>query len=192
MHTLKHSDEELIHAYLNTHDQKYFTGLYRRYSNKVYAKCLFLLKNEDLAEDATHDIFIKLLLNLSKFSNKARFSTWLYSITYNFCIDLLRKRKKINVVEIEDNLLNDESEEEDSISDAEILEMKIEQLERLMDQISDDEKIILLMKYQDDMSIKEIANHFDIGESAIKMRIKRSKERLRDLAEKDDQIYSHE
>ncbi|GAA5222406.1 hypothetical protein GCM10025777_30370 [Membranihabitans marinus] len=148
-----------------------------------------MLKNEDLAENATHDIFIKLLLKISNFSNKSRFSTWVYSITYNYCIDQIRKKDKMRTVEIEDFMLDSSNGSDDvEISDAEILELEIEKLEVLLDKISQNDKIILLMKYQDEMSVKEIAEYYNASESAIKMRIKRSKERVRNMAKDYEKV----
>ena len=88
------SDTEVIKRYLETHDQRYFHALYQRYSTKIYSRCISLLKDEALAQDAMQDIFLKLFLNLSQFADRAKFGTWVYSITYNYCIDLLRRRKK--------------------------------------------------------------------------------------------------
>lgn len=92
------SDSELIARYLKEQNPEYFSALYRRYGGKVYAKCISMLNDEALAHDAVQDIFIKVFLNLSKFNEQSSFSTWLYSITYNFCIDMIRKKKKIPVL----------------------------------------------------------------------------------------------
>ncbi|MEM6316965.1 MAG: sigma factor, partial [Bacteroidota bacterium] len=80
---MKISDEELIRHYLDTQNSKYFDQLYSKYATKVFSKCISLLKDEAGAQDATQDIFLKIFLNLSKFSGKSKFSTWIYSITYN-------------------------------------------------------------------------------------------------------------
>jgi len=100
----KLEDVELIRLFLKTQRSDYFSMLYQRYSSKVYSKCIFMLKNEAKAKDATQEIFTKIFLNLSKFSERSKFSTWVYSITYNFCIDTIRKQKK------EKKLFSDELE----------------------------------------------------------------------------------
>ena len=71
-----------------------FGILYDRYAEKVYHKCISFVKDVDLAQDLAHDVFLKTFLNLAKFEGKSKFSTWLYSLTYNFCIDYLRKNNK--------------------------------------------------------------------------------------------------
>ncbi|WP_435264290.1 RNA polymerase sigma factor [Tenacibaculum sp. nBUS_03] len=66
----------------------------------------------------------------------------------------------------------------DEIDDATLFELKSEKLAKVLEMIPPSEKIILLMKYQDDMSIKEISGVLELGESAVKMRLKRAKEKV--------------
>jgi RNA polymerase sigma factor (sigma-70 family) len=167
-------DLEVIRVYLETQASLCFSLLYKRYAGKIYSKCLSLLKDETLAEDATQEIFMKIFTNLSRFKERSKFSTWVYSITYNYCIDFLRRRKKMKAI------FSDEMEKAPDIPDQEIsdkvlLELEIKKLKQVLDNIPPGDQAILLMKYQDQMSIKEIAEVFDITESAVKMRLKRAK-----------------
>ncbi len=126
----EYTDTELIALYLQGQNTTYFTQLYRRYASKVFAKCISMLGDEGLARDATQDIFIKILLNLSKFTEQSSFSTWVYSITYNYCIDLIRKKKKIPLLYTEDvGRISKESEVE--VPDSVLLEMKQERLAKV-------------------------------------------------------------
>lgn len=167
------SDDEVIKLYLKTRASAYFNILYRRYSAKVFSKCISLLKSEELAQDAAQEIFTKIYLNITKFSGKSRFSTWVYSITYNFCIDFIRKNKKQKSI-FSDNIEN-AAEPIEEVPDKELLEMEISRLKKVLEDIPVGDKAILLMKYQDEMSIKEIAGILEKNESAIKMKIKRAK-----------------
>lgn len=81
------SDEELVSQIASSSDSQSFAILYDRYSNTVYNKCLSFVKSKEEAQDITHDIFIKLYFKLSSFKGNAKFSTWLYSFTYNFCVN---------------------------------------------------------------------------------------------------------
>lgn len=172
-HLSKASDTELIQLYLKSQRSDYFALLYKRYASKIYSKCISLLKDEALAQDATQEIFTKIFLNLSKFSERSKFSTWVYSITYNFCIDFLRHKKK------EKKLFSDELEDPpdtvEEVPDTQLLEMEIGRLKKVLNAIPPGDKAILFMKYQDGMSIKEIAAALNKSESAIKMKIKRAK-----------------
>ena len=173
----KVSDEELVKLYLESQNVAYFNLLYKRYSGKIFGKCLSLLKNEDEAEDATQDVMMKILLNMSKFSGRSRFSTWIYSITYNYCIDFLRRKKKDLAIYVED--FNDNIDLEDNVEDAFLLQMNVDRLKVIMEEIPSTDKTILLMKYQDEMSIKEISEILKKSESAVKMKIKRAKHKFK-------------
>ena len=168
------TDLEIIHLYLDNQQSEYFSELYNRYNGKVYYKCLSLLQSESIAKDATQEIFVKLFLNLSKFSEKAKFSTWVYSITYNYCIDYIRKKKRSDVLFSEDIEKAAEVVQEDT-GEKELLEMEIGRLKKVLGAIPPGDKAILMMKYQDEMSIKEISQGLNKSESAIKMRLKRAK-----------------
>ena len=150
-----------------------FGILYDRYSEKVYHKCISFVKDLDEAKDVTHDVFLKTFISLSKFSHQSKFSTWLYSLTYNFCIDYLRKNNRVRK-EPEEVLENIADEQEDT-HERELMKMQAAQLVHVLDTISVKDKMILLMKYQDDMSIKEMMIALEVNESAIKMRLKRAK-----------------
>jgi RNA polymerase sigma factor (sigma-70 family) len=176
MNVKKLTDEQLVAGFIETQKNLYFEQLYDRYSDKVYRKCLSFVKDDAKAEDFTHDIFMKLVLNLASYKETAKFSTWLYSITYNYCIDQTRVSKKYSEVGLDENY--DLADDDD---DAEIAELEAQQLNKAMQQILPEEKSILMMKYQDDLSIKEISDTLDISESAVKMRLLRAKEKLRKI-----------
>lgn len=159
-----------------TSNNYYFEILYKRYSSKVFGKCLTLLRDDFKAQDATQDIMMKILLNLSKFGGKSKFSTWIYSITYNFCIDQIRKSKKDKSDLVEN--LNELADIEDEVSDKLLLEVKLDQLKVICDELPIADKSILMMKYMDNMSIKDISEIIDKTESAVKMKIKRAKEKF--------------
>lgn len=165
-------DIEIIKLIVEKKQSDYFQFLYTRYSGVVYNKCLSLSSDKDLAKDLTHDIFLKVFLNLSTFKQQSKFSTWLYSITYNFCINFLKKEKK--QPESNDEVA-DISDEEGEELEKQLLEIKVERLQQVLDTISIENKSILLMKFQEEYSIREIAEILELSESAVKMRIKRAK-----------------
>lgn len=173
-------DFEVVHHYLETQASMCFSELYARYAPKIFSKCIAMLKDEALAQDATQEIFMKIFLNLAKFGEKAKFSTWVYSITYNYCIDYIRRNKK------HQNLFSEEDIEKapetvDEVPDEALLAMEVKQLKRVLDELPVGDRAILLMKYQDDMSIRDIAEGLDKTESAIKMQLKRAKEKAQKL-----------
>jgi RNA polymerase sigma-70 factor (ECF subfamily) len=177
------SDEALVSKIVESNDTFLFAILYDRYSNKVYNKCLSFVKNTEEAQDLTHDIFVQLFVKLRTFKGKSKFSTWLYSFTYNFCVNYvqrqLRKRKEKEV--LTDDIHNYSNRHDEEVDDSEIYKMKADKLAKALDRIDVAEKMLLFMKYQDGMSIKEIMSVLEIGESAVKMRLNRAKSKLLEI-----------
>ena len=169
-------DEELVRQYVDTQKNLYFEYLYERYADKVYRKCLSFVRDTAQAEDFTHDIFMRVVLKIGTFKETAKFSTWLYSITYNYCMDQMRLAKKHGEQPLDENFDLEEDDE-----DTELEEMQSAGLKNALAQIPADERTILLMKYQDNFSIREIADSFKLTESAVKMRLKRTKEKLKKI-----------
>jgi len=178
------SDEDLIKGIVLNNDTLLFEILYDRYATLVYNKCMGFAKDEDEAKDLTQDVFLKLFVKLASFKGKSKFSTWLYAFTYNHCVNYVTRNtaKKIEKQSVDyadiENIENLSDHEED---DSSFLAMKVDKLKIALELISPEEKMILLLKYQDFLTIKEIEDVLEIGESAVKMRIKRAKDKLVDV-----------
>ncbi len=154
--------------------------LYDRYANKVFYKCLSIVKDHETAKDLAHDILVKMFLKLKDFKGTSPFYGWLFAITYNHCISYVRKQQQQRTEDFDAHSY-DIAEDEIERENLELKELRLEQLEQLLDVLTESERLILLMRYQDDMAMKEIAEALDIGESAVKMRLKRSRDRLAEL-----------
>ncbi len=178
IHTL--NDEALVEAIVKTNDTMLFEVLYDRHAAMVYNKCYGFANSVDEAKDLTQDVFLKVFIKLKSFKGKSKFSTWLYAFTYNHCVNYVTRNtaKKIEKQSISSESIDIENIGEDIDSTHEFENMRVEQLKSVMELISPDEKMILLLKYQDNLSIRELADALDIGESAVKMRLKRAKEKL--------------
>ncbi len=173
----KIEDELLVEKIVKANDAHLFGLLYDRYVSVVYNKCLSFVSSKEEAQDLTHDIFVKLFVKLNTFKGESKFSTWIYAFTYNHCVNYIHRDQK---TQKKTKSLNEDVEEEfsDEVSDEQIHQMKAEKLTTALQKINPDEKALLLMKYQDDFSIKEIASIYELGESAAKMRLSRAKSNL--------------
>ena len=176
------SDEELVKEIVETNNTHLFAVLYDRYSNVVYNKCYGFSKSKEEAQDLTHDVFIRLFVKLRTFKGRSKFSTWLYSFTYNFCVNYVQRNtnKKNEKVTVVTDVIKDEDINENEIDDATLFELKSDKLAKAMALIDPQDKMILLMKYQDDMTVKGIMESLNLGASAVKMRLNRAKTRLMD------------
>ena len=173
------SDEDLVKAIVLKNDTLLFEILYDRFEKLVYNKCRGFSKSDDEAEDLTQDIFLKLFVKLSSFKGKSKFSTWLYAFTYNHCVNYVNRStaKKIEKQSVDAGNLKDDYYDHHDNDDS-IRNLKVEKLKEALEKISPEEKMILLLKYQDSLSIKDLTGVLGIGESAVKMRLKRAKEKL--------------
>lgn len=169
------SDEEIVHLLMDTSNQELFEVLYSRYFKKVKDKCFSFLKDSKQSEEFANDILTKAYEKIPGFKGNSSFSSWLYSITYNYCIDYLRVKKKLHYPN-----WNNSNEIPEIIDESEtdFEEANYENLLFILELIHPEEKVLLLMKYQDNLPIKQIAKTLRISEDAVKMRLKRARTRV--------------
>jgi RNA polymerase sigma-70 factor (ECF subfamily) len=175
---MKHlSDQELMRL-VQAGDFSPASEIYDRYSGRIYNFALRFLKNSEAAEDATQEVFVKMLKHANQFQGDAKLSTWLFSITANWCRDYLRKSDN-KAKEAEDVLLT--------------LPAPLDQLpDRTLEQRQDAQRVqqallaltpeqreaILLSRYQG-LSYAEIAQISGCSEGAVKTRVFRAMETLK-------------
>lgn len=156
----------------STKDKDTFEAIYNRYVSKVYQKCLSMTQDPETSKDFTQDIFIKVYFKLNTFKNRSSFSSWLYSIAHNHCLDQLRLRKRMRVEAISDKSINIAAESDQSTS------TQWHVMECMMNDLTSQEVTLLRLKYEEGLSIKAISGQFHLSESAIKMRLLRARNKL--------------
>lgn len=172
------TDLELVERITKDNNTLLFGVLYDRYARMVYNKCYGFARSEDEAEDLTQDVFLMLFIKLKSFQGRSKFSSWLYSFTYNFCVNYVNRNKERKMSDQSSPIEQSEYKLTEEVSDESLFEMRSEKLKEALDLIDPEDKKILLLKYQDDVSIKELQELLEIGESAVKMRLKRAKARI--------------
>lgn len=168
-------DEEIIRKIIENNDPRMFEILYKRYYHRVVNKCFSMLKDKHLANESANDILSKTFEKLNKFKEQSSFSSWLYSITYNHCIDYLRLKKRLHYPDWNKNNNIPEIIDE---TDDDFSEISFSHLTEILEMIHPEEKALLLMRYEHNLSFKQIGMSLRISESAAKMRIKRAKARV--------------
>ncbi|MBU3926941.1 MAG: RNA polymerase sigma factor [Bacteroidetes bacterium] len=169
------SDEAVLKKMIENNNSQLFEIIYERYFKKVQDRCYSFLKNKQMATEFANDILTKVYEKIPGFKGHSSFSSWLYSITYNHLIDYLRKKKQLHYPS-----WNEKNEIPEIIdeSDSDVEELSYEKLLVIFEKIHPEEKALLLMKYQDGLSIKDIAQSLVISDDAVKMRLKRARSRV--------------
>ncbi|WP_461148952.1 RNA polymerase sigma factor [Spirosoma pulveris] len=171
------NDEELIRQQLSTNPTACFEALYKRYVGKVYNRCLSITKDTEKAEDFTHDIFIRTFSRLDRFQERSTFSTWLYSIAYNYCMDQIKISNRLPIKSLDEDLTHQFVD----MNDSDLFEERAYHLAKALSKIATEDVTLLQMKYQQGLDINQIAKELDLNVSAVKMRLKRSREKVRRL-----------
>jgi len=175
----KLTDEVLVELIVSSKDPVLFKVLYERYIFKVFNTCLSFSSNNQEAEDICQDIFLKLLDKIHTFNGTSKFSTWLYSFTYNHCVNYFHRNKFNKFEKITSNIEQMCDEVIAQSSDEDLIQMlKLEKLNEALELIPFEDKQILMLKYHEFKSVKDLMDLHNAGESAIKMRLKRAKEKL--------------
>jgi RNA polymerase sigma factor (sigma-70 family) len=168
------TDEALIRQYMPHQPNQCFETLYNRYVNKVYRHCLSITKDTENAHDFTHDIFLKMFSKLDTFHERSSFSTWLYSITHNYCAGQLRLARRFAHTTLDTNQETYPSE----WPDLQIQEQSLQLLNQAMASLSDHEQMLLKLKYEQGMRLEDIAELYNLKLSTVKMRIKRCRDKV--------------
>ncbi|GAB4026255.1 RNA polymerase sigma factor [Spirosoma koreense] len=133
-----------------------------------------MTQDSEKAQDFTHDIFIKVFNKLDAFQQRSSFSTWIYSIAYNYCSDQLRISKRMNTTLLDDDLEEHLPDSREGIIHEEAMQMVRQALESLSTQ----ERMLLKLKYEEGATIEEISRQYNLSASAVKMRLKRSRTKI--------------
>ena len=172
------SDEKLYEQFQQNYDPKGFTELVKRYEPYVIRKCYYHLKNHDDIQDVAQEVFIRLLTKAHTYRSEAPFKPWLNTIIHNRCTDHINQDKHVLHQEISNKIADTLEEEIDTKT---ITHPTTEILQKLLERVSGEEKLILLLKYEQQWSIKAIQEALNLSESAVKQRLKRSREKLQKL-----------
>lgn len=159
-------------------DTNAFSALVSRYKDFVFTLSLRMLHNREEAEEVSQDTFIKVFRSLNSFKKESKFSTWLYKITYNTCLDRVKKQKKDrSVVELNEftghearSLLNvletiEENERKQMIQDC-------------LNLLLPEESFLITLYYFNENSLKEISQIIKMNENNLKIKLFRIRKKL--------------
>lgn len=175
-------DCHLIRAALDKGDQKAYAELMGRYRDSVYFMLLKMVNNKDDADDLTIEAFGKAFKRLSQYTPNYAFSTWLFKIASNNCIDFIR-RKKMVTFSIDRTFENDEGGEmsmdikADGMNPEESMEkkQKVKHMREVVEKLKPRYRILLEMRYFDELSYEEIAEKLELPLGTVKAQLFRAR-----------------
>jgi len=183
---VKREDAQLIRRCLKG-DEKAYEKLLEKYRGPVFSICLRMVRNRDDAEDLAQDVFIKIFNILDRYNPSFPFSSWLYRITSNLCIDFLRKNKR-TVFSLDKPVDGDDGEmfrqlPSDEIGPHRKMELKEEMLilEKAIERLPEHYRMIVLLRHQEHLSYDEISETLGIPLGTVKARIHRARKTIVDF-----------
>ena len=161
------SDYELIKRFMNG-SQPSIEVLINRYKTKVYTYILLMVKNQQLAEDLFQETFIKVIqsLKMHKYKDNGKFVSWIIRIAHNLVIDHFRKEKQINTCNNEDyeaDLFNSSKFSAKNIEQLIVHDQIIKDVRKLIDELPNDQREVVMLRHYGQLSFKEIAEQTDVS-----------------------------
>jgi RNA polymerase sigma factor (sigma-70 family) len=172
-----------------------FAVLVDRYKDMIFTLAVKMLKNREEAEEVAQDTFIKIYNSLSKFKGDSKFSTWIYKIAYNTCLDRLKKNKKeennISIDEFSAHLIKTM---DNALSALEEKERK-QTIQNCLNLLPSDDSFLLTLFYFEDQNLEEISKVMNITANNVKVKLFRSRQKLAVILKKQleaETIYYYE
>jgi RNA polymerase sigma-70 factor (ECF subfamily) len=165
-------------------DQAAYEQLVKRHQQRVSAVVGGILRRREDVEDVAQQVFIKAYFSLKRFDQRSAFSTWLYKITVNECWDYLRK-KRVRPLVYEADLSEDQARQMGSFvtagkapADSSERAAMRQQVERLLDQLSEEDRQMMVLKEVEGFSVEEVGEILGLNVNTVKVRLFRARARL--------------
>lgn len=181
-------NEKLLLGRAKAGDIPAFEQLIEGYQKKVFNIAYRMLGNYDDANEIAQEVFIRVFKSISKFKEESAFSTWIYRITTNTCLDELRKRKNRKVISLDEDVKYDDIEIKRQIVDdkptpdviAEKNEVR-QAVKKAIDSLSEDHRLVIVLRDLQDLPYDEIARTTGVPEGTVKSRINRARNELKQI-----------
>jgi len=178
-------DYRLVQLAINQGDQKAYAELMGFYKDAIYFLLLKMTNNQDDADDLTIEAFGKAFKKLSQYTPDYAFSTWLFKIASNNCIDFIR-RKKVEILSINKTLVDDEGTDMSQIlpsntpdPEEKLIErQKIMMMREVVEKLKPNYRRLVQLRYFDEYSYEEIAQEMSIPIGTVKAQLFRAREFL--------------
>jgi RNA polymerase sigma factor (sigma-70 family) len=179
-------DKQVIHRVLAGNVRDYAI-LVDRYKDLAFTIAYRILNNREDAEEVAQDAFVKAYRNLASFRKDATFSTWLYRIVFNTAIS--KKRLKKHVFQPIDDTPSGKIEADVPKYDFDAREDKSLILERAMQKLPDEDRVLLTLHYINESDVEEIHRITGLSKSNVKIKLFRARKKLKDMISVTDEVY---
>lgn len=190
-------EDMLLLEGIGNNDQLAYKKLQNKYYNIVLSLIRKMIQNEDDVEDLAQEAFIKAFSNLDKYNDTFNFSSWLFRIASNHCIDFLRK-KRFQTISISQPVNNDDDEQYIEIKDdsyqpevAVLNDEKKEFLYKAIEELPENYRQIIKMRHEDDMDYKEISKELDMPLGTVKAHLFRARKTLLEKLKKNQDLFTN-
>lgn len=178
-------------------DMDAFSVLVESYENKILNHCFRMLGNVTDAEDATQEVFVKVFRFIKSYSEQSSFSTWIYKIASNVCLDQLRKNKRQLKDTVSLHQQNSEGEEfllaveDDAPSPYDVARKKEANrvLYQALDNLSADQRQVIVLRDIEGFSYEEIAKITKTAPGTVKSRINRARQNLQQILKDSRELF---
>ncbi|WP_075619487.1 RNA polymerase sigma factor SigW [Paenisporosarcina indica] len=166
-------------------DQNAFAEIVELFQDKLYRVCYRMLGNKHEAEDIAQEAFVRAFINIHTFDTKRKFSTWLYRIGTNLCIDRIRKKKPdyfldAEVAGAEGLNMYSQIAATGELPEEEVLKMEMQdRVQYEISRLPDKYRAVIVLKYMEDLPLQEISDILEMPLGTVKTRIHRGREALR-------------
>lgn len=166
-------------------DQNAFAEIVELFQDKLYRICYRMLGNQHEAEDIAQEAFVRAFINIHTFDTNRKFSTWLYRIGTNLCIDRIRKKKPdyyldAEVAGTEGLNMYSQIASKDELPEQEVLKMEMQdRVQYEISRLPDKYRAVIVLKYMEDLPLQEISEILEMPLGTVKTRIHRGREALR-------------
>lgn len=180
------TDAQLI-SRVKKGDERAFSALVQRYEHTVWGFAYKLCRDKEKAEESFQDTFVNVFRKIDQFDGRSKFSTWLYTIVANNCLMKRRRRKLEDLLESYDEAPDVEDEEvqkqlaswDDTPAEKLLRRELKEQLDRAIQQLPDDYKVVFVLRDIEQKTAEETAKITGLSVPAVKSRLRRSRMFLR-------------
>lgn len=180
------SDEALV-ALVIDKDQELFEEVMRRYQAKLLRYANYLINDSQIAADVVQEALIKAFVNLKGFDRKKKFSSWVYRIVHNEAINYLKKNKQLVSLEANE-WLREKLGGRENIEEEFAREESGEMVRRCLKSLAVEYRSVLSLYYLEDKSYEEIAEVLKLPMGTVGIRLKRGKEKLKNICIKVEEI----